>query len=118
MNRPSRVIVVDDDPCIGESMSDLLSVEGFAVDVADCGERAVALCARTHYDVALLGYRLPGMSGLDLLRALRRVDPALRAIMITGYGSGSLAHEAMAEGVEAVFHRPLEATSFLPLLLA
>jgi DNA-binding response OmpR family regulator len=118
MNRPSRVIVVDDDPCIGESMSNLLSVEGFAVDVVDCAERAVALCADTHYDAALLGYRLPGMSGLDLLRALRRVDPALRAIVITGNGSGSLVHDALVAGAEAVFHRPLEATSFLPLLLA
>lgn len=118
MQSPSRVIVVDDDPSIGESMAALLTIEGFAVDVADSGERAVTLCARTHYDVALVDYRLPGMSGLDLLRALRRVDPALRAIMITGYGSGSLAHEAMAEGAEAVFHKPLEVTAFLPLLLA
>ncbi|NLD71332.1 MAG: response regulator [Chloroflexi bacterium] len=117
MARPARVIIVDDDPRVGESLSALLVQEGLAVEVAPSAEGALALCTRQHYDAALVGMRLTDVAGIDLLRALRRADPALRAIVITAQGGGSLARRAMAEGAEAVLQRPLEVTPFLPLLL-
>lgn len=113
----SRVLVVDDDPGIGETMSDILTLEGYEVDVANCGERAVALCAQNHYAFALLDIRMPGMNGVETLREIRRIDGSVRVIMITGYECGELAQQAMLEGAEAVFRKPLDVAAFLPLLL-
>lgn len=117
MEAASRVLVVDDDPGIGETMSDILTLEGYEVEIADCGERAVGLCDASHYDFVLLDIRMPGMNGVETLREIKRLDPTARVIMITGYECGELAQQAMVEGAEAVFRKPLDVAAFLPLLL-
>lgn len=118
MTRSSQILVVDDDPGIRETMMDILTLEGYGVDTADCGEAAVDACGRRHYDVALLDIRMPGMNGVETLQSIKRIDPAVRVIMITGSETGDLATLAMQEGAEAVFRKPLDLASFLPLLLA
>jgi len=112
-----HVLVVDDDAGIRETMSDILGLEGYRVATASGGREAVALCAKQHYDFALLDIRMPDMNGVETLREIKRVDPAVRAIMITGYDVGTLAMEAMDAGAEAVFRKPLDVASFLPLLM-
>jgi CheY-like chemotaxis protein len=111
------VLVVDDDAGIRETMSDILALEGYRVTTASGGREAVTLCSKQHFDFALLDIRMPEMNGVETLRAIRHVDPKLRAIMITGYDVGTLANEAMDAGAEAVFRKPLDVASFLPLLL-
>lgn len=117
MEGVSRVLVVDDDPGICETMSDILSLEGYEVDVTDSGEKAVEMCSSSHYDFVLLDIRMPGMNGVEALRGIKRLDPRVRAIMISGYECGELAQQAMVEGAEAVFRKPLDVAAFLPLLV-
>ena len=112
-----KVLVVDDDPGIRETMLDILSLEGYEVEVADSGERAVELSSKGRYDFALLDIRMPGMNGVQTLRALKRLDSAIRVIMITGFDEGELAAMAMDAGAEAVFRKPLDVATFLPLLM-
>jgi CheY-like chemotaxis protein len=113
-----KVLVVDDDAGIRETMSDILSLEGYDVTAAGGGREAVALCIKQRFDFALLDIRMPEMNGVETLREIKRIDPKLRAIMITGYDVGTLANEAMDAGAEAVFRKPLDVASFLPLLMA
>jgi len=113
-----KVLVVDDDPGIRETMLDILSLEGYEVDVAECGEKAVELSGKGRYDFALLDIRMPGMDGVQTLRELKRIDETVRVIMITGFDEGSLSSQAMEAGAEAVFHKPLDVATFLPLLMA
>ena len=117
MRKLSRVLVVDDDPGIRETMNDILTLEGFDVTVAPDGASAIALCRREEFDVALLDIRMPGMDGVETLEALKAITPDLRVVMITGFEAGDLARRAMDAGAEAVFHKPLDVASFLPLLL-
>jgi CheY-like chemotaxis protein len=117
MRKLSRVLVVDDDPGIRETMNDILTLEGFDVTVAPDGASAIALCRREEFDVALLDIRMPGMDGVETLEALKTITPDLRVVMITGFEAGDLARRAMDAGAEAVFHKPLDVASFLPLLL-
>ena len=117
MRKLSRVLVVDDDPGIRETMNDILTLEGFDVTVAPDGASAIALCRKVGFDVALLDIRMPGMDGVETLKALKAIAPDLRAVMITGFEAGDLARRAMDAGAEAVFHKPLDVASFLPLLL-
>jgi two-component system, response regulator, stage 0 sporulation protein F len=115
-----RVLVVDDDPGIRETMLDILSLEGYEVEVAECGERAVELVelsGKARYDFALLDIRMPGMNGVQTLHELKRIDDAVRVIMITGFDEGELAAQAMEAGAEAVFRKPLDVATFLPLLM-
>ncbi|HHX65466.1 MAG TPA: response regulator [Chloroflexi bacterium] len=116
-DRP-RILVVDDDLGIRETMFDILTLENYSVDVAASGEEAVERCRKERYDVALLDIRMPGMNGVETLRVLREIDPNLRVIMITGHEVGDLASEAMEAGAEAVFRKPLDVAMFLPMLLA
>lgn len=113
-----KVLVVDNDIGILETMSDILSLEGYGIDVASCGKKAVELCAHQHYDFALLDIRMPGMNGVETLRQIKSLDPNVRVIMITGFDVGDLADQALDEGAEAVFRKPLDVASFLPLLLS
>lgn len=113
-----KVLVVDDDPGIRETMADILTLEGYTVQAVADGEAAIVLCRAQHFDFALLDIRMPGMDGVETLRQIKALDPAVRVIMITGYDVGPLAAAAMSAGAEAVFRKPLEVTSFLPLLLA
>jgi len=117
MSDLSNVLVVDDDPGIGETMRDILTLEGYRVSVATSGEQAVKLCSGEKFDFALLDLRMPGMNGVDTLRAIKKLAPTIRVIMITGYDAGDLAQQAMNEGAEAVFRKPLDVASFLPLLM-
>ncbi|MCD6303033.1 MAG: response regulator [Anaerolineae bacterium] len=117
MHKRPRVLVVDDDPGIRETMGDILVLEGFSVEVAPDGERAVALCSRQAFDFALLDIRMPGMDGIETLQALKAVLPELRVVMITGFEAGDLARRAIEAGAEAVFRKPLDVASFLPLLM-
>lgn len=112
-----KVLVVDDDPGIRETMLDILTLEGYEVEVADCGERAVQLSEKERFDFALLDIRMPGMNGVQTLRALKSIDSSVRVIMITGFDEGELAAKAMEAGAEAVFRKPLDVATFLPLLM-
>lgn len=117
MTEKPSVLVVDDDAGIRETMLDILTLEGYTVDVASEGGEALLCYRRRRYDVVLLDIRMPGMNGVEVLRALRQIDPAVRVIMITGYEVGDLAVQAMQEGAEAVFRKPLDVATFLPVLL-
>lgn len=118
MHNKPRVLVVDDDAGICETMEDILTLEGYMVDTVDCGEKAVACCSTEDYDVVLLDIRMPGMNGVETLREIKHIDPEARVIMITGFEMGALAAQAMEEGAEALFRKPLDVATFLPVLLS
>jgi DNA-binding NtrC family response regulator len=116
MHGQPRVLVVDDDPGILETMEDILSMEGFEVDVASSGAEAMAICDRDNYGFALLDLTMPGMDGMETLRALKRISPSLRAIVITGYDVRTVAARSVGVEAEAVFQKPLDIEACLRLL--
>lgn len=118
MDTQPKVLVVDDDVGIRETMSDILELEGYAVDCAENGELAVESIEKSHYQVVLLDMRMPGMDGLETLRAIKELDPEARVIIITGFEVGERARMAMEGGAEALFRKPLDVATFLPVLLA
>ncbi len=117
MAKTVRVLVVDDDPRIRDTMGDILTLEGFDVTAAPDGKAAIALCRQEAFDFALLDIGMPGMNGVETLEGLKATDPSLRVVMITGLEAGDLAQRAMEAGAEAVFRKPLDVATFLPLLM-
>ena len=102
----SRVLVVDDDPGVRESTSRTLSQAGYTVRTAETGEEAIEMARDGAYDVILSDMRMPGISGIEVLRKLRdlRVDAAF--IVMTGFGTVDTAVEAMKLGAVDFVQKP------------
>lgn len=117
MTDRSRVLIVDDDSGIREVMAEILDLEGYDADTASSGEEAVILCQTRRYSAVVLDVNMPGMNGVETLKALKELDDRMRVIMITGYDISDLATEVMELGAEALFRKPLDIATFLPALL-
>src|SRR5690242_15703279 len=102
----SRILLIDDDPGVRETMERTLSTAGYAVQSAASGEEGYELARGGAFDVILSDMRMPGMSGLDILRRLRdvRVDAAF--IIMTGFGTVDTAVEAMKLGAVDFVQKP------------
>jgi CheY-like chemotaxis protein len=112
-----RVLVVDDDAEVRETLQDILELEGYAVTLAASGEEALVAFATRPFPVVLLDIRMPGIDGITTLERIKELDSATRVIMITGLENPNVVPDAMAKGAEAVFRKPLDIAFFLPLLL-
>ena len=102
----SRILIIDDDQGVRESMARILSGAGYTVDAAETGEDALALARDNRFDVILSDMRMPGLSGIEVLRALRdlRVDSAF--IIMTGFGTVESAVESMKLGAVDFVQKP------------
>jgi two-component system OmpR family response regulator len=87
MDFASRILVVDDDPGIRDSIARFLGQHGFAVDVAAAPEEMRARLARTRYDLIVLDVMMPGEDGLTALRRLAQDGPAPPVIMLSAVGT-------------------------------
>jgi two-component system, NtrC family, response regulator HydG len=101
-----RILVIDDEPGVRESMERMLQVAGYSVQSAQNAEEGFDLAKGGLFDVILSDMRMSGMSGLDLLRKLRdvRVDAAF--IIMTGFGTVDTAVEAMKLGAVDFVQKP------------
>src|SRR5688500_7050757 len=105
-SRMSRVLVIDDDPGVRESMSRMLSQAGYTVRVAETGEEGFDIARAGGFDVILSDMRMPGLSGLDVLRKLRDVKVDASFIVMTGFGTVDSAVEAMKLGAVDFVQKP------------
>jgi CheY-like chemotaxis protein len=85
---PLRVLIVEDDVNTRDATRELLQLLGAQVSAADNAQAALALFDAQSFDVLLTDVRMPGMSGIELARAAKRVQPALRVVFASGYGAG------------------------------
>jgi DNA-binding NtrC family response regulator len=108
MAAPSRVLLVDDDPDFCEALGDRLRSLGFQVSVADRGQEALRLCREEPPAIVLLDLVLPGMDGMAVLETIRREEPDVVVIVITGHGTIARAVEAMKKGAYDFVSKPID----------
>jgi DNA-binding NtrC family response regulator len=96
----ARILVVDDETGIRSGVSEILLLEGYAVDAADCGRAAQELLSQAAYDVVLIDYRLPDIDGLTLLQSIRQKCPEVMTCMITAYANIETAIFATRQGID------------------
>jgi DNA-binding NtrC family response regulator len=104
--RRIRLLLVDDEVDLLESLSDALEVRGIEVTTAPSGEAALRLMERQVFDVALVDVKLPGMDGLALLRRMKKLEPMLEEIVLTGHPSMGIAVEGFREGAVDILLKP------------
>src|SRR5262245_58553030 len=114
-NGPS-VLVVDDDADTCHNLSDILTDLGYHVDAAHDGPSALELVRQNPYDVALLDLKMPGMSGLELYREIKKVRAGTVAMVVTAYATSATAEEALAAGAWHVLPKPVDFPRLLGLV--
>ena len=104
----ARVLVVDDERSMRELLSIVLRREGYDVTLADNGRTAVERLERGRFDLLISDIKMPDMSGVDVLRAAKRIDQDTLGIMITAYASADTAIEAMRLGAHDYLSKPFD----------
>ena len=105
---PIRVLIVDDEVEFLETLVKRLRKRNLAVDGVTSGEAALELLKASPVDVVLLDVKMPGMSGLDTLREIRKGHNLIEVIMLTGHASVEAALEGMAVGAFDYLMKPTD----------
>ena len=106
---PIRLLLVDDETRFVENLARILRSRGFVVDTAESGEAALRrLMAGGEIDVAVVDLCMPGMDGIETLRAIKGLDAGMEVIMLTGHGSLETGVEAIREGAFDYLMKPCD----------
>ena len=108
MRRNARILVVDDEPSMRDSLRDWLMEDGYEVGIAGSGEEALDMAREREWDVVLLDLKMPGMDGLETLRRLKEVLPEGEMLMMTAYASVDTAVTALKEGAFDYLVKPFD----------
>ena len=108
MDKRARIIVVDDDESIRETLSTILEEEGYFVDTAESGKEAMVKTNANFYNLALIDFRLLDMEGTELLIRIKDTVPRMRKIIITGYPTVHNAIEAVNRSADGYLVKPFD----------
>jgi two-component system, NtrC family, response regulator AtoC len=104
----ATVLIVDDERTLARAVKAFLAEAGYEAEVAGDGEKALELLPTLRPDLVFTDVRLPGMSGIDLLRRIREFDPAIPVIIMTAYGTIEGAVEAVKLGAFDYMKKPVD----------
>jgi CheY-like chemotaxis protein len=110
------ILVVDDDADTRQNLADILTDMGYQVDTAPDGPAALELVRKNPYDVALLDFKMPGMTGLELYREIRKVRAGTVAIIVSAYTNAATKEEALGAGAWQVLAKPVDFPKLLGLV--
>jgi two-component system response regulator RegA len=113
--RPS-ILLVDDDQVFVERLARALRARGYDVRVAGDHDSALALARAESPEHAVVDLRMPGPSGLEVVRDMKSIDPSTNILVLTGYGSIATAVEAIRLGAKDYLPKPADVDDILPAL--
>jgi two-component system response regulator HydG len=116
MKANNRILIVDDEAGLRTSLAANLELEGYQVVEAADGARAMELVQEAPFDLVITDVRMPGMSGVDLFREIRKVRPELPVVLMTAFAVEKLLADALGEGVYAVLPKPFAVDHVLSLI--
>jgi two-component system response regulator HydG len=111
-----RILIVDDDRMMARTLMDILRVKGHQAEVAHSGPEALGKIRQHPFDCVLSDIKMPGISGVELVRAIKAERSDLLIILMTAYSSDSLVEEGLEEGAIAVLAKPLNMGPLLTFL--
>lgn len=103
-----NILVVDDEPDIGEMLREILQLEGYRVAIAPSGRAALGLAQSSAFDAALVDINMPGMTGIELIGKLRDSSPNVKIIVVTAFVDESITQAALVAGGHTVFSKPID----------
>lgn len=111
-----RILLVDDQPENVESLANAIRRGGHKITTVSDPAEALAMYKEKKFDTVISDVRMPGMSGIELLQAIRKVDSEARVILITGYGDAATAMAAINNHAWAMLGKPISISSMMDTL--
>jgi len=115
--RQFRILVVDDELIVRDSLRDWLTEDGFQVDTAESGPDALEKMTKQAYHLVLLDIKMPEMDGVEVLKRSKELRPELPVVMMTAYATVETAVEAMKIGALDYFMKPFDPETLVPLVI-
>lgn len=103
-----KILIVEDDEKMNQGLLHVISKEGYAAQSVDSGEKALERIKNIQFDLIISDFKLPGINGMELLKATKKYDVNLLFIMITAYGTVDTAVLAMKQGAEDYILKPFD----------
>jgi nitrogen regulation protein NR(I) len=113
---PAQILLIEDDPSTGPALQKVLRSEGHEVDLVSRGDHGLSQAKLQPYDLVITDFKLPGLSGLDLIAQLHEAKARLPIIMMTAHGNIETAIEATKLGAYEYLVKPFEADELLDLV--
>ncbi len=104
----TKILIVDDEELIRITVKKILKEEGYNVDTSETGSLAIEKFLKNQYDLVLLDINLPDINGLDVLKELKKINPDVLVIIVTGYASIEDAVQAIKLGAYDYIEKPLK----------
>ena len=112
-NNRGRILVVDDDREMCSFLAEILGEEGYIVDAVQDGTAALDLFTRNHFDLVITDLKMPRMTGTELLRRLKEIDPECLVLLLTAFGTIDSAVDAMRAGAFHYLTKPVHTDEML-----
>jgi len=109
----SKILVIDDERSIRNTLKDILEYEKYEVDLAEDGKKALEAVKHAEYDIILCDIKMPGMDGIEVLEQLNTLAPDSPVVMISGHGNIDTAVESIKKGAYDFIEKPLDLNRLL-----
>jgi DNA-binding NtrC family response regulator len=103
-----ELMVVDDEPIVGKRLKAALEKHGYRVETFDSGQSAIQRLREKEFDIVVSDVRMDDADGLEVLAAVQESSRRTKTILITGYATVELAHEALAKGAYDFLAKPFQ----------
>lgn len=108
-SRKMRILLIDDDKWIRDSLSLFFESEGYLFVACETGEEGLETLRNQTYDIVIVDYKLPGMDGLEFLRRIEKSHPGSMKVLLTAYKEDKVIDEANRIGVDDFIEKPFTA---------
>ena len=109
----ARILIIDDEQSIRETLREILEYEGYEIEEAKDGEKAIALIKKFNYDAVLSDIKMPKLDCIEVLEKAKSIAPELPFIMISGHGTMETAIEATKKGAFDFINKPPDLNKLL-----
>ncbi len=109
----SKILVIDDERSIRNTLKDILEYEKYEVDLAEDGIKGIEKIKNSEYDIVLCDIKMPGMDGIEVLEHLTKLAPDTPVVMISGHGNIDTAVDSIKKGAFDYIEKPLDLNRLL-----
>ncbi len=109
----SKILVIDDERSIRNTLKDILEYEKYEVDLAEDGNKGIELIRKNEYEIILCDIKMPGMDGIEALEKIQILSPDAPVVMISGHGNIDTAVESIKKGAFDFIEKPLDLNRLL-----
>jgi DNA-binding NtrC family response regulator len=104
----TKVLLVDDEVEFASALAERLQLRNYSVQTANNALEALGLVYKDRPDVVILDLRIPGMDGIETLKTIKKFDPTIEVIMLTGHGDVQSVQEGMTSGAFEYIMKPVD----------